>query len=567
MANGSPIAWRSLAVATVALLAFVAAVFAGEPNEHRWVVRLETPNLINTLVQSHGFEHLGQVLSHDERYHEFLLPNSTNNKIGALLSVLPGVEWFQYQHPRARLARAVRDEPPDPLFHVCWFLTDNPGVDMNVSPVWDEGWTGEGVQVAIVDNGIHYDHPDIAGKYKPENSWDFNFNRPDATSYEWESHGTTLAALAAGARNRFCSLGVAFDASIAALRLTTRDTTDALEARALQFGMQDNDIYINAWGPKDDGLRLEGPGPLALEALRYGVAHGRYGLGNVFIWAAGNGRAKADNCNYDGYANSRFTIAVGSYGFYGGAPVWAEPCASLVVSAPADGEGRRLLIGATGTSQCDQMFSGSSGSSALVGGAVALMLQQRPDFTWRDVQAVLIESAQMVDEAHPDWVENGVGYTVNHQYGFGRVDSEVVMNTAETWELLPQERSVRDMYQVPTTIPDYNTGDETLETYVRVEEDFDIESIEISVVVTHRRRGQLGISLVSPSGTESILFLPHGDRTADIDWTFTTMRCWGESSAGIWTLRIYDNERGIVGALQSWVLSIHGHNRSAVGTK
>ena len=36
---------------------------------------------------------------------------------------------------------------------------------------------------------------------------------------------------------------------------------------------------------------------------------GRNGLGSVYVWAAGNGGKNNDNCNYDGYANSPFTIA------------------------------------------------------------------------------------------------------------------------------------------------------------------------------------------------------------------------------------------------------------------
>jgi len=241
------------------------------------------------------------------------------------------------------------------------------GVDLNVEPVWDDGWNGAGVQIAIVDEGVNPRHPDIEGNYKAQHSWDFNFNKPDASSYAWVSHGTTMASLAAGAHNTVCSVGVAFEAGISSIRIASKPTTDTQEANALRFDSINNDIYVNAWGPPDDAVRLEGPGPLAAEALKSGAQRGRAGLGSIFVWAAGNGREVGDNCNYDGYVNSRYTIAVGSHGFYGGPSSYSEPCASLIITAPSSGEGRRLLMGATGTSQCEQMFSGSSGSAYVIG--------------------------------------------------------------------------------------------------------------------------------------------------------------------------------------------------------
>ena len=47
------------------------------------------------------------------------------------------------------------------------------------------------------------------------------------------------------------------------------------------------------------------------EALKLAVSRGRFGYGNVFVFASGNGGSAGDNCNYDGYANSIYTITVG----------------------------------------------------------------------------------------------------------------------------------------------------------------------------------------------------------------------------------------------------------------
>jgi len=39
------------------------------------------------------------------------------------------------------------------------------GLDMNVYPVWHQGYTGRDVVVSILDDGIEKDHPDIKKNY------------------------------------------------------------------------------------------------------------------------------------------------------------------------------------------------------------------------------------------------------------------------------------------------------------------------------------------------------------------------------------------------------------------
>lgn len=47
-------------------------------------------------------------------------------------------------------------------------------------------------------------------------------------------------------------------------------------------------------------------------ALQHGVIAGRHGFGSIFVVASGNGGQYNDNCNYDGYANSIYTITIGT---------------------------------------------------------------------------------------------------------------------------------------------------------------------------------------------------------------------------------------------------------------
>ncbi|MCH2118628.1 MAG: hypothetical protein MK161_13105, partial [Pirellulales bacterium] len=77
---------------------------------------------------------------------------------------------------------ALRSVPNDPYLQYQWHLQNTgqevgspnfqpiygtPGVDINVVPVWEQGITGEGVVIAIVDSGVEISHPDLAANIHP----------------------------------------------------------------------------------------------------------------------------------------------------------------------------------------------------------------------------------------------------------------------------------------------------------------------------------------------------------------------------------------------------------------
>jgi subtilisin family serine protease len=45
------------------------------------------------------------------------------------------------------------------------FQNRGQGLDMNVQPAWQEGITGVGVVVTILDDGLEKDHPDLFRNY------------------------------------------------------------------------------------------------------------------------------------------------------------------------------------------------------------------------------------------------------------------------------------------------------------------------------------------------------------------------------------------------------------------
>jgi len=67
-----------------------------------------------------------------------------------------------------------------------------------------------------------------------------------------------------------------------------------------------------------------------MEGMRQGVEFGRHGYGAIYVVASGNGGIVGDNCNYDGYANTVYTVTIGAVGEDGRMPYYGEECASML---------------------------------------------------------------------------------------------------------------------------------------------------------------------------------------------------------------------------------------------
>ena len=91
------------------------------------------------------------------------------------------------------------------------------GFDMNLGPAWQKGYTGKGVVVSILDDGIQTNHPDLALNYDHQASTDINDNddAPMPRDNGDNKHGTRCAGeVAAVAFNQYCGVGVAYNSSI-----------------------------------------------------------------------------------------------------------------------------------------------------------------------------------------------------------------------------------------------------------------------------------------------------------------------------------------------------------------
>src|SRR6185503_4223825 len=86
-----------------------------------------------------------------------------------------------------------------------------------------------------------------------------------------------------------------------------------------------------------------------------------------------------------------------------------------------------------------------------------------------------------------------------------------------------------------------------------------VEHIRLTVDLVHPRRGDLAITLTSPSGMKSRLVEPHGDTNRNFySWPLSSVRHWGEKSSGTWTANFADKLAANTGKLISAKLELFG---------
>lgn len=250
----------------------------------------------------------------------------------------------------------------------------------------------------------------------------------------------------------------------------------------------------------------------ARDAFTRGILQGRDGKGIIYVFAAGNSFQYGDDVNFSGFTNTRFAITVGAVGKDGRHASYSTPGASTLVVGPGGDHGNiSNHVTANAGGGCHDPGVGTSLACPVVSGVVALMLQVNPDLTWRDVQGILAQTSKFIGNDPNDATRhtNAAGLTHSHLYGFGIVNANAAVETAKTWQLYTPEKLVIAESGIlnERLVDDPAKGYTSYVSVVLPEtsEDFIAESVEVYIALQHLSRGDLEITLQSPSGTESIL--------------------------------------------------------------
>jgi subtilisin family serine protease len=319
---------------------------------------------------------------------------------------LPGVRWVE---PNRRFTASSAASPSDPLFGRQWALRS-----ARVPGAWAAA-TGSEVTVAVVDSGIDFANPDLAGNLwtnegevagngmdDDANGFVDDVHGADTVGHDGDpadglGHGTAVASLI-GARgdNGLGISGVAWRARVMPVKVLHDDgwgTTVTL-ITGLQYALANGARVIN--------LSVNGTEPSqALEdAIRQAEAQGA-----LVVTSAGNDAGNRDRvASYPASIQSPALLTVASStrgGTLGSGSAYGV--SSVDIAAP----GHAVL-----TSDLNGGFTTQSGTSfaaAHVSGAAALLASARPSATAAQLRSALVRSARR-------------GGGVDRRIGGGRLD-------------------------------------------------------------------------------------------------------------------------------------------------
>jgi subtilisin-like proprotein convertase family protein len=454
---------------------------------------------------------------------------------------------------------------------------------------------GEGITIAIVDDGFDIDHPEfaVAGKivsprdatFPLDHAQALNPRPKDAHPQYPDDHGTACAGVACAAGVEGAS-GVAPRAKLMPIRLAA-GLGSQQEADAFMWAAQHGaDVISCSWGPpdgdwwdKDDAqhrARVQMPASTKL-AIDYVTTHGRGGKGCIVLFAAGNGNESVDN---DGYASYEKVIAVAACNDRGTRSVYSDYGKAVWCSFPSSdfdwpeqdipapltpgiwttdrvskrGYNPGAVFDGDAKGNYTNSFGGTSSACPGAAGVVALVLAVNPELKWLEVKQLLKKSCDKIDP------QNGkYDATSAHSvyYGFGRLNAMTAVSLAQparTDSLIVSRKYNR-------RLPDM----QQIEVRLDVGETAKVDQLAVHVDLVHTYVGDLVLTLIPPASLAQkpvVLQERIGGSADNLKRVFDASSCPPLAAfhdtvcAGRWTLRVQDRALADIGTLVTFGLEL-----------
>ena len=338
------------------------------------------------------------------------------------------------------------------------------GLDINVEGAWFYA-EGEGVKVAVIDEGIELTHPDLSnnlltGYDATQGAVPGNNGACKYGDY----HGTTCAGVIAAVDNNIGVKGVAYKSKIIPIRISyeyfiDNYTTDAWVADGIYKSWHDYnaDVLLCAWE------YFGGPSSVIETAISNALTQGRSGRGSIVVFAAGNHitldtSTTADQVSYPANCDPGI-IVVGAM----------SPCGERKTATSCDGNnywescyGNELDVVAPGVlisttdntgnvgynnginindySNTDytHLFGGTSAAASYVAGVAALVLSVNNSLTAPQVARIIKGTSQKVGNyTYTYSASSHLNGTWNIEMGHGLVDATTAVQKAMIETLHP----------------------------------------------------------------------------------------------------------------------------------
>lgn len=292
-------------------------------------------------------------------------------------------------------------QPVPTQFNTAEFRRSDGPQEHNAAVAWNAGHTGQGVTIAVVDTGVDVNSPEFAGRISPFSRDMLSASRPISGS---DNHGTQVALVAAAGRNDVGTLGMAYGATVMALRTDSIGScvTGASPDSGNGCAFSDNDIaaavtYASTNGAKVINISLSGEdATVGLQnAVRDAVARG-----SLIVLSAGNGGAAQPEsfATLLDSAGNGGVLIVGSVDADGDISSFSNRAGTQNTHYLTARGSQVCCVAADGQIYTDSqgyiyLLSGTSFSAPQVSGAAALLAQAFPNLTGRQIAEILLRSA------------------------------------------------------------------------------------------------------------------------------------------------------------------------------
>lgn len=286
--------------------------------------------------------------------------------------------------------------PPPPDFSTAEFDRSEGIAHANAVTAYQEGATGAGITVGIIDSGIDVDSQEFAGRISAA-SQDVAGSRSvdDETG-----HGTAVAGVIGAARNDIEIVGMAFDSTLLALRTDAPGTCNE-EDGCSHYNVDIAQAVDVAIANHARTINISLGGDPATPQLRAAIGRAA-DAGIVVVISAGNDGA----ADPDPLSQVALTAEADGHVIIAGSVNSNDQISSFSNRA---GVGQKLYLAALGNrvrsfdhTGTAYLYSGTSFAAPQIAGAVALLAQAFPNLAGREIVELLFASARDAGAAGDD---------------------------------------------------------------------------------------------------------------------------------------------------------------------